>query len=310
MAVSSSVDEPVSYGPSGRSAWLDVDWREHQRWVTVLGRRMNVIDLGSGPPLLFVHGLSGSWQNWLENVCAFAGDHRVIAVDLPGFGESEMPAGKLSISGYADAVDSLCAALGVDAAAVVGNSMGGFVGAELAIRHPQRVERLVLVAAAGISVQHMRNDPALAAMRRAERLLALYGAWFASRSDAVARRPRLRRMVLGLVAAHPERLPAPLVAEQVRGSGKPGFVGAIDAMTSYPLRERLGEIACPTLVVWGDRDRLVPLRDADEFVRLIADARKVVYADTGHVPMLERPDRFNADLREFLEEEPEPGGPT
>jgi pimeloyl-ACP methyl ester carboxylesterase len=270
---------------------------------------MNVVEIGAGPPVLLVHGLSGSWQNWLENVCALARDHRVIAMDLPGFGGSAMPAAPLSIAGYADALDALCSQLCVDAAAVVGNSMGGFVGAELAIRHPQRVERLVLVAAAGISVQRLHNEPALAALHRAERLLALYGGWWASRSDVVARRPRLRRMLLGLVAAHPERLPGPLVAEQLRGSGKPGFVGAIDAMTSYPLRDRLGEIACPTLVVWGDRDRLVPLRDADEFVRLIPDARKVVYADTGHVPMLERPDRFNADVRAFLEEEPAAAGP-
>jgi pimeloyl-ACP methyl ester carboxylesterase len=110
----------------------------------------------------------------------------------------------------------------------------------------------------------------------------------------------LRRAVLALVAAHPERLPAPLAAEQIRGSGKPGFIDAVDALTSYPIRDRLGEIACPTLVVWGDRDRLVPVGDALEFERLIPNARKVIFEDTGHVAMLERPARFNAVLEDFL----------
>ena len=306
-AASSSVDERSArdaYGPVGRSAWLDVDWRSHQRWVRVEERWLNVIDVGSGPVVLFVHGLSGCWQNWLENICVLAADHRVVAVDLPGFGESEMPAEKITISGYAATLDRLCDELDIDAAAVVGNSMGGFVGAELAIRFPQRVERLCLVSAAGLSIEHMRSDPVLALLRRTENLVAFYAGWFASRSDLVARRARLRRMLVGLVAHRPERLPGPLIAEQIRGSGKPGFVDALDALTSYPIRDRLDDIACPTLIVWGDKDRLVPVRDASEFERLITDSRKLVYADTGHVAMLERPARFNADLRAFLEEEP------
>ena len=94
---------------------------------------------------------------------------------------------------------------------------------------------------------------------------------------------------MGVVAARPDLLPAPLVAEQIRGSGKPGFVDALDALTDYPIRDRLPEIACPTLIVWGEDDKLVPVRDADEFERLIPDARKVVFPDTGHVAMLERP---------------------
>src|SRR5213592_622642 len=83
----------LAYGPVGRSAWLDVDWGAQQRWVTVAERPANVIELGAGdPPVVFVHGLAGSWQNWLENLPHFAERHRVIAMDLPGFGASPMPA--------------------------------------------------------------------------------------------------------------------------------------------------------------------------------------------------------------------------
>jgi pimeloyl-ACP methyl ester carboxylesterase len=281
---------------------MDIDWREHQRWLTVHGRRVNLIELGQGPPVVFVHGLAGSWQNWLEQLPAFAEHHRVIAMDLPGFGHSEMPAEKISISGYARTLDALCDQLDVDAAAFVGNSMGGFTGAELAISFPERVERLVLVAAAGLTIEHQRSERGLALLRRAENVLAFYTGWVASRSENVARRPRLRRATLALVARHPERLPGPLAAEQIRGSGTPGFIDALDALTDYPIRARLGEIACPTLIVWGTHDRLVPVRDASEFERLIPNARKVVFDDTGHVPMLERPAAFNRALQDFLDE--------
>lgn len=79
---------------------MDVDWREHQRLVRVEDRLVNVVELGSGPPLLFVHGLGGCWQNWLENLPEFARDHRVIALDLPGFGRSQMPAGEISVRAW------------------------------------------------------------------------------------------------------------------------------------------------------------------------------------------------------------------
>jgi pimeloyl-ACP methyl ester carboxylesterase len=141
-------------------------------------------------------------------------------------------------------------------------------------------------------------------LRTLDKRLAAYAAWLGTRSDELARRPRARRMIFGLVAHRPDLLPAPLVAEQIRGSGKPGFVPALDALTSYPIRDRLPEIACPTLIVWGTEDRLVPVSDADEFARLIPNARKVVWPQTGHMAMLERPAAFNRLLAAFLAEKP------
>ncbi|HEY4427454.1 MAG TPA: alpha/beta fold hydrolase [Solirubrobacteraceae bacterium] len=299
-----------------RAPWLAIDWREHQRWVTVEGRPVNVIELGPGDvgaggarqaaaeqTLVFVHGLSGSWQNWLEQLPVLAAEHRVVALDLPGFGHSPMPEGEISIAGYARILDALMGELGIEAAAVVGNSMGGFIGAELAIAFPARVERLVLVSAAGLSTHNEpRTVRAMPALRRLNRVLAMSAATVASRSDAVVRRPRLRAAALDLVVAHPTRVPAALAAEQVRGAGKPGFLQALEAVIDYDVRDRLPEIACPTLIVWGARDRLISVRDADVFEELIPDARKVVYEDTGHMAMLERPAQFNGLLEDFLHE--------
>src|SRR4051812_1213406 len=149
--------------------------------------------MGEGRPVLFVHGLGGSWQNWLENIPAAAdAGYRAIAVDLPGFGASEMPAEKISIAGYGGLLDALLEELGVGPVALVGNSMGGFVGAEVAIAFPHRVEQLVLVSAAGISVENQRNEPVLTALYRTERLATMAVAGLAARADVVTRRPGLR----------------------------------------------------------------------------------------------------------------------
>jgi pimeloyl-ACP methyl ester carboxylesterase len=294
------------YGSAGRSAWLDIDWPAHQRWVEVHGRPLNVIELGDGPPLLLVHGLSGCWQNWLENIPHLAPTHRVIVPDLPGFGASPMPREEISIAGYARCLDALCGTLGINAAGVVGNSMGGFIATELAIASPQRVERLMLVSAAGISAEQLRRHPVMAGARA----VALTAAWAASRHETFARRAGLRRLALSLVVRHPHRLGAPIAHELMEGSGKPGFLPAMEAIMRHPIRARLPEIACPTTIVWGANDRIIPVRDADVFERLIPNARKVVLPDTGHVPMLERPERFNALLDEFLAERPPTAAPV
>ena len=297
-----------AYGPVGRSRWLDVDWRAHQRWVTVDGQAVNVVELGGEEPasagrepVVFVHGLSGSWPNWLEQLPVVGAERRVVAMDLPGFGHSPMPREEITISGYGRLLDGLMDELSIDTAVLVGNSMGGFIACELAIGFPQRVERLVLVSAAGLSTSSSpRGERALSAVRRAETALAASAAWVAARSDAATRRARLRELLLSVVVRHPGRLPAALAAEQVRGSGTPGFIQAFEAVVDYDVRERLPEIACPTLIVWGDRDRLIPVRDAHLFAELIPDSRLVVFPDTGHLAMLERPAAFNALLEEFI----------
>jgi len=292
-----------AYGPDGRSEWMEVDWQRYLHWAHVKGRPVNYVDIGEGPALVFIHGLSGSWQNWLENIPHFARTHRVIAVDLPGFGCSPMPAEKITINGYAGIVDELLDGLGIERAVVVGNSMGGFIGAELAIEYSTRVEKLVLVSAAGLSTHDMHNDRAVSGLRVVGGVLGMGAAWFATKSDRLSRRPRLRKALMLVVAAHPDQLPPPLVAEQIAGSGKPGFIDAVEALGTYPIEDRLHKIETPTLIVWGAQDRLVPLRDAKRFEEAIGpNSRKIVYEDTGHVAMLERPARFNADVDAFLAE--------
>jgi pimeloyl-ACP methyl ester carboxylesterase len=296
-------DDPPVYGPQGRSRWLDVDWRKHQRWVILDGQPINVIELGEGPPLVFVHGLIERWTQWVEQLSTFADKHRVIAMDLPGFGDSPMPAEKISISGYARMIEKLLDVLQLSAAAFVGHSMGGFTSVELAINFPERVQRLVLVSPAGLSTyNNSRNLLLVAQMRRFRQIVDPYHARLAAHAELLARRPRLRLLdpTTHIVARHSDRLPAPFVAEFVRGLGAPGYIEGMEAIFNYDYRDRLGEIACPTLIVWGERDAVVTAKDADLYERLIPNSRKVIFRDTGHMAMIERPMAFNALLEEFL----------
>jgi pimeloyl-ACP methyl ester carboxylesterase len=289
-----------TYADGDDATWMSVDWPALTREEIVLGRRVNVVDTGgSGPPLLLLHGLGGLWQNWLLNIPAFMDRFRVVAPDLPGFGRSEMPAGRISIQGFARVIDALCDRLGIEAPVVAGNSMGGFIGAELAIAFPTRVRKLVLISAAGISAENMWREPVMAVGR----LMAIGTARAGIKSLPVVTRPRLRRAALQLVVRHPERLSVPLASELVAGAGTPGFVGGLEAVLVHSFREQLPEIEVPTLIVWGRNDVLIPVKDAYEFERLIgANARSVIFEDTGHMAMLERPSRFNALLADFIAE--------
>jgi pimeloyl-ACP methyl ester carboxylesterase len=288
---------PDGYGPDGRSEWLDIDWRAHLHAAEVNGARVNYIEMGTGEPLVFVHGLAGCWQNWLENIPHFARTRRVIAVDLPGFGESELPREEISIPGYGRFVDAFLGAIGVERAPLVGNSMGGFISAEVALSHPARVEKLVLVSAAGLVTV---PDRQLALAKRLAPYFHMGTARTIGRREHWVRRRRMRRMFLYGVARHPDLLQPELCYEIASGGGKPGFIDAFSAVLDYDFRDRLSDVSHPTLVVWGRDDRIVPVGGAHEYERLIAGARKEIFEDTGHVPMIERPHRFNRLLEEFL----------
>lgn len=294
------------YGTPARPDWRDVTWWPHVKQAQIAGRSVNYVDYGAARdgsrPVVLVHGLAASWQCWLETIPRLAAEgRRVIALDLPGFGASEMPRERISIEGYGRTVESLCDELDLGQVVVVGHSMGGFTAAEFAIQYPERVERLVLQAAAGISTNAVRREPVMAGARIIAGLIART----ATQSRMIARRPRLRWLAMQTAVRHPSRIPADFTYELLSHTGREGFLPALDAIISYDFRDRLSQIRCPTLVIWGADDMLVPRRDAGEYARVIPNARKVVFEDTGHSPMMERPQTFNDCLMDFLARERE-----
>jgi pimeloyl-ACP methyl ester carboxylesterase len=290
------------YGATATPDWRETDWSRELKRADLGGIPVNYVDVGSGDrePVVLVHGLGGQWQNWLENIPRLAQERRVVAMDLPGSGLTPEPEDEeISIPGYGRCVNALCDKLGLGKVHLVGNSMGGFIAAEVAIQFPERVSRLVLVSAAGLSSAETLQAPILTFGRVATALATNTVAQYRK----LASRPITRHASLFLVARHPRLLKADLAYEGFfKGAGKPGFDGALRASLEYDFRDRLPEVKVPTLIVWGEKDSIIPVRDADEYERLIDDSRKVVMRDTGHIPMAERPTAFNDVLVEFLAE--------
>jgi pimeloyl-ACP methyl ester carboxylesterase len=279
--------------------WLRVDWREHLHRVELPGAEVNYVEMGEGEPVIFVHGLAGCWRNWLENIPYFARTHRVIVPDLPGFGHSPMPSWEITMANYGRMLHDLCERLGLDhVAALVGNSMGGFISTEAVIEEPERFDRLVLISAAGISFAEANGRHAQAVGRT----IKAAAPFLAGDRRSWLTRPRGRKLAFGRVFRNPNKLRPELLAEQGKpGLQSPGFADAFATMAGYDTRERLPEIEIPTLVVWGLNDQIVPVEAALGYNRLIPHSRLEIFERTGHLPMLERPLRFNPLLEEFIE---------
>jgi pimeloyl-ACP methyl ester carboxylesterase len=279
--------------------WLKIDWREHLRRVELPGSTVGYVELGQGEPIVFVHGLSGCWQNWLENIPHFSRRYRCLALDLPGFGSSPMPSWEISMPAYGRLLHDFCERLGIPACAVVANSMGGFIATEAAIAAPGRFNRLALVSAAGITWAEARQEPARMIGRIGQVAAPLL---FRFRMAGLVR-PRARRLAFRGIFQYPNRLRPELLYEQLEPAlQSPGFPDAIRTLFGYDIRDRLGEIEVPTLIVWGRDDRVVPVAAAYGYRRGIPGSRLVIFERTGHLPQLERPARFNRLVEEFLGE--------
>ena len=249
-------------------------------------------------PIVFVHGLSGRWQNWLENIPHFAREHRVLALDLPGFGHSPMPEWEISIEGYGRLLHDFCDALGVRDCAVIGNSMGGFISAEAASARARPVRE----ARPGVRRRGLPRAAAPPARRDAGADGDGRGAAPAQASGA---RPAQTACSLGdlqgLVPAPRGQLRRELLLEQFQnGAGRPGFLPAVQGLVGYDILDQLTEVEVPTLIVWGRNDRVVPPQDAAGFAERLRNSQTVIFDDTGHLPQLERPTRFNRVLETFL----------
>jgi pimeloyl-ACP methyl ester carboxylesterase len=290
-------DGPDPYGNPDPD-WLRIDWADFRHEVDVVGARVNYVEMGEGPPLLFVHGLSGAWQNFLENIPHFARSHRVIAMDLPGFGSSPMPPWEISIPAYGRFLRDFCERLGVGRCSLVGNSMGGFIATEVAITDPERVDDLTLISAAGITWARARREPAVvvAGIGRAATPI------FMRFHMAGIRRRRMRKAYFQGVFHDPESIRREMLWENVVPAlHSPGYYDALTTLWGYDIRHRLEEIEVPTLIVWGRNDRVVPVPAALSYEKHIGENSELVIFDRcGHVPQIERPVRFNRVLEEFL----------
>jgi pimeloyl-ACP methyl ester carboxylesterase len=222
--------------------------------------------MGSGPPLVLIHGLSGSAHWWRRNTAALARHFRVYAVDLIGFGGSH---GRQAfvLDEAAEYLAGWCAQLGIERASFAGHSMGGYIAADLAASAPGLVDRLVLVDAAVLPlgrgyVQHA---------------LGLAGA---------------------LRFTPPSFLPV-LVRDSLR-AGLWTVVGAARQLLASDITVKLSAIRASTLLVWGEHDPLVPLEVGWRLLEALPESRLEIIAGAGHNPMWDRPEEFNRLVLQFL----------
>lgn len=279
--------------------WLKLDWRPHLHRVELPGAGVNYAEIGEGPPIVFVHGITSSWQAWLENMPHFASrGRRAIALDLPGFGASPMPSWPIEMPAYGRLLHDFCEKLGLDdGVTLVGNSMGGLVAAEAVLSAPSHFDRLVLVSAAGFIntwLPHQRG-------KATSQAWDTFGRPFGAAARFVVSHCRARYAMFRFAIRYPNRLSKELLWEQMAsGLPCPGFADALDAVIEYDARDRLEEINIPVMIVWGTDDWVIPSMAAHSYQRRIPHSRLEIFERTGHVPQMERPMRFNALLDDFL----------
>jgi len=252
---------------------------------------------GEGPPLVVVHGLGGAAVNFTLLAPLLARRHRVLIPDLPGHGKTEPLERADDLTAYADHVAALAELEGMFPAPLIGYSMGGVIALRLAVSRPKSVTGLALVAAAGI----------VSVSRRAEIWLAVTGALRPARvmtrfRGTFARRPRLRWLPFGLWGAvDPPALAPEGVLGFLEGPSQHTDVGmAGRALLRDDPRPDLDHVRCPVLLLWGSRDRLVPLADGFEYARRLRAPIRTLPA-AGHLLVGEQPHACAEILEQFLD---------
>ena len=273
------------------------------RLIDIDGVRTYAVDAGEGPPILLVHGYGDTADGWRRVVPGLLRDHRVVAIDVPPFGRSsEPPKGKL-LDFYSEFLPPLLDELELDRMTVIGHSLGGAISLRLAVENPERVERLGLVAPAGLGTAPPWWWHALTARALWQGALMVPGPV----STAIVRRS-LKSFLAMRLFANPHRLGHEIrhfidmhgTAADLRKLLAAGHA-CIDSYTGRLLEQSLA-LEIPLWMLWGRQDGLVPSLHARAFERAHPEARVHVLDDCGHYPHIELPQRFNTLLRNWLDE--------
>ena len=259
------------------------------KWTTVYGAKIHYLEAGSGPAVILIHGLGGNTTNWGPTIAPLAQKFRVLVPDQIGFGKSDKPMLNYRVGTLVDFLDGFYKQVGIQKASLVGNSLGGFTAAAYAIAHPEKVDKLVLVDAAGFAVTGAIDNKIRDGLN-----------------------PSTRQQIkdlIGLVFYNKEQFASDaavdaFLASRVTAGDQYTIQRFIDSVGRGEdmLDGKLGAIKHPTLVVWGREDGLTPLAMGQRFNKEISGSQLFIIEKCGHVPQLEKPAEFNAGLLKFLGE--------
>jgi pimeloyl-ACP methyl ester carboxylesterase len=287
--------------------WLDehlAEGRTHT--VRVAGTRTRILEAGQGDPVILLHGFADSIDTWRYAVPALAQRHHVIAADLPGFGRSQPVSHRPLLDWYAHWAEELIATVAPRGrATLVGNSLGGAIALDTALRTPLRVSRLVLVSPAGLG----QGVPIWWRLVTAQ--LPLLPP-LASPAAAALPRAVLSRVVGDVYSTLVFHRPRQVDANCARGFASyyrnAGDVGRLFDLGHAVVRElstgrlirEAASLRVPSLLVWGRQDRLVPAAHGTALQRVVPAAQLYVVDECGHCPQLERPAEFTEAVERFL----------
>lgn len=261
---------------------------------TVSAGRIAFYEGGTGPTVVFIHGMFGDHLDWEPILEPLSRSHRVLAPDLPGFGESAKPERDYTEEFFLGALEELLAQRDAKKVTLVGNSFGGELAVLYALAHPERVEGLVLVSSGGLRVIPEREKREVEERFNAATLARLT--------------PAMQEMIFAPVFARHEEQWRHYLDKQNSKLKRPDFPAyaralerSIHLALSIYVADRLPELACPTLLVWGDEDRVLPLDLAREAVAKLRQGSLVVLLGCGHAPQLDDPEGFCRALADFLD---------
>ena len=251
-----------------------------EKVAAVYGQNIHYFEVGQGPTVILLHGLGGAKEFWLANIGALAPKYHVYAIDQIGFGQSDKPLLDYKIATFADFLYGFMQEEKIAKATLVGNSFGGWIATDFAVQHPEMVDKLVLVDAAGLTWQAPLPDlnPSTIAGWRTLIELVFYDKNMVS-DEAVVQ----------AFTQHMRNNDGYTIERTVAGFASPQFEDG-----------KLASIHAATLVVWGRQDELIPLASGEKFRDGIAGAKLLVVEHCGHVPQIEKAAEFNQALLEFL----------
>lgn len=273
------------------------------QYRVIHGYRRAFVKAGSGPALLFIHGIGDCSDTWLDVMARLAQDYTVIAPDLLGHGRSDKPRADYSVAGYANAMRDLISVLDVDRVTIIGHSLGGGVALQFAYQYPDRCERLVLVSSGGVSREvHpiLRLAAAPAASDMALPLLRFnLTRWLVRRGIELAQRMetdlgRDAKNLLRVLDALPDATSRAAFLRTVRA--------VIDSRGQVITMLDRCYLAggMPTLLMWGTRDPIIPFHHAQIAHAALPGSRLEPFEGAGHFPHHYDPERFVGVLRDFL----------
>ena len=272
--------------------------------VKLHGHKVRFNIAGQGPPVVLIHGVAGRAAQWDQTMMHLAAKHTVIAPDLLGHGESAKPRGDYSLGAFASGVRDLLIGLDIEGATVVGHSLGGGIAMQFAYQFPERCQRLVLVSSGGLG-QDVHPVLRAATLPGSEIVLPVIA--HEKLIEAIALIPR----ALGKIGLRT----GPDIAEMAHGyaslsnaEGRSAFIHTVRAVID-PTGQRVNASdriylasKMPTLIVWGCRDRIIPVEHAEPAHEGMPGSHLELFEDAGHFPHLEDPLRFAHTLQHFFDE--------